>query len=203
MDSLLKIVYVLFLLISGFVDTEKVRAQVVKTNCMLSSNWSNNGYEKIYKITYGVGFESFESKKIIVSSNFGLNYKGQQYPIYNGSMFEANIQYLELNTTIRYKIPMNSMCVFVGIGPSINWRIKSEYNVSGEIDDCYYRKGEFRTMSNMVELLFETGLYKDLGRIRTELFVSYRNNMTKVIPETRTGFIGHSLLFNISLGYKF
>ena len=83
MDSLLKIVYVLFLLISGFVDTEKVRAQVVKTNCMLSSNWSNNGYEKIYKITYGVGWESFESKKIIVSSNFGLNYKIGRQSLYH------------------------------------------------------------------------------------------------------------------------
>lgn len=192
----------LFALLSVFAVTGNIEAQVVKANLALSTNWSNNGSDKIYKPVYGIGLECFEHQHFMLSTNVGVNYKAQRYSIYNNNKLEANIRYIELSAIARYKFPIKKMCFFVGLGPSFNWNIKSEYDIIGNISENASRHDEFLANKNVVDLQSEIGAYKDLGNVRIELFVSYRNNITNVVPESRKGFIGHSLLLNMSLGYK-
>lgn len=86
---------------------KSIQAQTVKVNNTLSSNWSNNGSGKIFKYNPSIGLEYLESKHFCLSSNIGLSNYAQKYSIYdNDNILKANIRYIELNTTARYKIPI-------------------------------------------------------------------------------------------------
>lgn len=178
-------------------------AQTIKFNNSLSLNWSNNGSGKIFKYNPSIGVEYLECRHFMLSSSFGISNKAQKYPIINNETLEANIRYVTLSTTARFKYDTNYMSFFIGAGPAFNWKKKSTFNVCGEIAENQAGGGEFRAKKNVVDVVAEAGIYKDFDKCRIELFTSYNTNLTNVIPESRRGFIAHSLALNIELGYKF
>ncbi|MDE6151397.1 MAG: hypothetical protein K2G12_05355 [Prevotella sp.] len=181
--------------------TTSGKAQTIKLNNAISANWSNNGSTLIYKYNPSIGIEYLECRHFMLSSNIGISYKAQEYPIYDGSSLEANIRYIELNTTARFKFDIKDMSFYIGAGPTIEWKKKSEFKMHEPINGDIYSRGEFRAKNNVVNIMTEIGAYKDFNRYRIELSASYKNNITNIIPESRKGFIGHSLLLSISLGY--
>ena len=195
MRNTISLLYLLLLL------TTSGKAQTIKLNNAISANWSNNGSTMIYKYNPSIGIEYLESRHFMLSSNIGISHKAQEYPIYNGSSLEANIRYIELNTTARFKFDIKDFSFYIGAGPTIEWKTKSEYKIHEPIHGDISNRGDFRAKNNVVNILTEIGAYKDFNRCRIELSASYKNNISNIIPESRKGFIGHSLLFNISLGY--
>lgn len=178
-------------------------AQVLKMNNCLSANWSNNGSKKIFKYNPSIGLEYLESRYFLLSSTIGISHKCQEYPIYDGeARLQSNIKYIELSTTGRFKLDLNTVNFYIGIGPTIDWKTKSEYTAHGKLDENSRSRGDFIARKNVINVLSEIGAYKDFNRLRLELFASYKTNLTNVIPESRIGFIGHSLSLNLSFGYK-
>lgn len=193
--------YTVLLILILPIDTN---AQIIKINNSLSANWSNNGTKKIYKYNPTIGLEYLESSHFLLSSSIGVSHKNQEYPIFNGeSTIETNIKYLEISTTGRFKFNTNDISFFIGIGPAIDWKIKSNYKIHGEIKEYSSEHGYFIANKNVINLLTEAGLSKDLNKLRLDFFAAYRSNITNIIPESRKGFIGHSLSLNLSFGYKF
>lgn len=198
--NFLRIKYLSLLFLILPIDTN---AQILKINNSLSANWSNNGGKKIYKYTPTIGLEYLEIPHFSLSSNIGLSYKSQEYPIFNGeSAIEVNIKYLEINTIGRLIFDANNVSFFIGIGPTIDWKIKSEYKIHGEIKENTSVQGDFIAKENVINLLTELGFYKDFNKFRFYIFSAYKSNITNIIQETKRGFIGHSLSLNLSLGYK-
>lgn len=177
-------------------------AQTIKINNCLSANWSNNGTKKIYKYEPAIGLEYLENSFFLLSSSIGISHKNQEYPILNGeSTLETNIKYLEVSTTGRFKFKTNDISFFVGIGSAVDWKVKSTYKTHGEIKNSSGH-GDFISNKNVINLLTEVGVYKDFNKFRLDIFAAYKSNITNIIPESRKGFIGHSLSLNISFGYK-
>jgi hypothetical protein len=193
------LLFLLLYISGGFIS---VKAQIAKISNILSSNWSNNGTDKIYKYNPCIGIEYLENNYFILSSNISLSNKAQKYSIVNNNILEANIQYIELNTTARFKLMTKKTSFFIGVGPSIGWKTKSKYKIHGDIKENTSDHGNFIAKKSVINLVTEVGAYKDFSKYRIELFTSYETNITNVIPESRKGFIGHSLALNISLGYQ-
>lgn len=178
-------------------------AQTIKINNRLSANWSNNGTKKIYEYEPTIGLEYLESSYFLLSSCIGISYKNQEYSILNGKgALETNIKYLEVSTTGRFKFKTNGISFFVGIGLAVDWKVKSTYKTHGEINKKFSDHGDFISNKNVINLLTEVGAYKDFNKFRLEVFAAYKSNITNIIPESRKGFIGHSLSLNLSFGYK-
>lgn len=186
-----------------FCFSASAHAQIIKFNNSLSLNWSNNGAGKIFKYNPSVGVEYFERKYFMLSSSIGIDNKAEKYPIINNKVLEANIRYIRLSTTARFKYDTNYVSFFIGAGPAVNWKKKSIYKIHGEMAENQAGGGEFRAKKNVVDVIGEAGMYKDFDKCRIELFASYNTNLTRIIPESRRGFISHSLALNIALGYKF
>lgn len=199
----MRLLYIKYLVILFFILPIYTYAQTVKINNCLSANWSNNGTKKTYKYTPTIGVEYLERTYFLLSSSIGISHKNQEYSILNGeNTLETNIKYLEVSTTGRFKFKTNDITFFIGIGPAIDWKIKSRYKTHGEIKKNSSDHGEFIANKSVINLLTEAGVYKNFNKFILEFSTAYKSNITNIIPESRKGFISHSLSLNLSFGYK-
>lgn len=177
-------------------------AQVFNAKNIFTFNFSNNGSTLLFKDNFGIGIDYLESRHFMLSSNIETTNKAERYDaITKTYQLEPHVNYIAVNTLAKFKYPVGRFNVFLGIGPSLNFRTKSIYKTLGA--EAHTKEGDFISKNMVLDFMSEAGIFTDFNKIRLGSAISYRTNITKIIPVTRKGFIGHTLTLNLSVGYHF
>ncbi|MDR3652337.1 MAG: hypothetical protein P4L34_05120 [Paludibacter sp.] len=181
-----------------------LHSQIIKieNGLSFSSMYSNKFDILNNKITnYGlnVGCDYFEHKLYYLSSDIGLVTKGGKENNLSLGNDIINVneswQFVQFNTTIRFKYQVSNAHLFVGIGPKLDFLVGS-----GKFTDSLYSGYEMDRLS--LGSKSEVGFVQDINRIRIGLNYSYLINFAGAAksPYINIGNNTYSLMF--SIGYK-
>lgn len=181
-------------------------AQVVKVENGVSFSWSNYADRSNTHYIGGLGLEYLENRYLMLNTQLSFFERGETSTMtfFPENRLNVFINYVSVGTTIRLKLAGLNGNFFIGAGPSIDFKRKSEYRIEGEKNDWFGAdEGEFLSSDLVLSALAECGYFADIKNWRIELSISYRNNLTKINTETRKGFISHLIACSVGLGYKF
>jgi hypothetical protein len=184
---------------------EELHSQVLVVDNGVSLSWSNNSSKPGIDYTGAIGMDYFEKEHFMFSSRLGYIRKGENVrmliPVEN--RLKVKLDYLNFSTVARLKQPVFNGNFFIGIGPYLDFRLNSEYEIVGSVSENEERKSEYISKKIIAGFLVETGYFYDITDWRFGLNVRYGSNITKILPESREGLISHSLLLLLNIGYVF
>lgn len=196
---------VFFLFVLTVFSLEYSYSQVIKLENGVSLSWTNHASQANIGYSGGLSLDYLEKNHFMLHSKLGFLKRSETSTMEYFSQNEMNItiNYLSFATTIRFKQPIGKGYFFVGLGPSIDFKLNSKFKMEGRAADNVQKSGDFHSQDVVASILSECGYFIDIRNWRMELDVAYRNNLTKINMETRKGFISHILTCSIGIGYKF
>lgn len=170
----------------------------------VSLSWTNHGSKKNISYIGSVGVILFAKERMMLNASLSLLERSEdtQMNYLGENRFKVEIDYISIAPTVRYKRQLFMGQIYIGIGPSFDIKTKSRYRVYGEIDCIPAEKeGVFFSKDIVFGAKAETGylFYKD--KFLIDVNIGYRNNLSKIIPDTRRGFISSLMEFTIGVGY--
>lgn len=180
-------------------------SQVIKLENGTSFSWTNYASQANMNYSGALSVDYLERKCFMLNSKLSFFRRSETsvMEMTPKNKLDVVIDYISISTTTRFKQPFKSGGFFIGVGPSVDFKLNSEYEIERATNDNSHKKGEFMSSDQVFSFLSEIGYFIDVTKWRVELNVAYRNNLTKVNTETRKGFISHMLTFSIGVGYIF
>lgn len=180
-----------------------IRSQIPVIHNGVSLSWTNHGNKKNISYIGSVGVILFAKERIMLNADLSLLERGEdtQMNYLGENRFKVKIDYISITPTVRYKRQLFMGQIYIGIGPSFDIKTKSRYSVYGEIDCIPEKEGVFFSKDIVFGAKAETGclFYKD--KFLIDINIGYRSNLSKIIPDTRRGFISSLIEFKIGVGY--
>ena len=195
----------IILLLFVFAITDASFSQVLKMEHGASFSWTNYSIHANTDYIGALSLDYLEKRHFMLNTKVSF-FKREEtstlayFP--DNEMF-VRIHYVGLATTARWTRAGARGKFFVGLGPEVDFRRKSEACVKGLLPENGSGKGDFLSRSTVLSVLAECGYFTDIDRWRIELNCAYRNNLTKVNLMTRKGFISHLITCTVGIGYKF
>lgn len=155
----------------------------------------------IYKVCY------IDKGRFNLSSNVGYIRRGERdksldnyESIYGESRLAGtNLYFLTLNTTFDLKkVSRDGYTCYIGVGPRIDFKVKSTDIFNFGNNDYQYRKAKGYN-SVLFGLKCVAGVRKDLGNMQIGLSFAYLPSFTHVAPIIRD----RTFTFGLTLGYRF
>lgn len=178
------------------------QAQIIKLENGASFSWTNYSNKASLHYCGSIGVDYFEKSIFMLNSKISY-FKRQELSnleYFPESSVKNSISYIEASTTARLKQPFLKGNLFIGLGPAIDFKLSSTYDINGVPQGVFKEKGEFLSEDIIFSILSECGYFIDVKRWRFELNLSYKNNLTKIVM-TRKGFISHIIAASIGVGY--
>lgn len=178
-----------------------VRGQVcIKMEHGVGTSWTS--YSTAARTNYiaAIGLDYLERTHFMLSSKVSFFTRRNLYPVYVaygmlGDM-DVSITYWSLDTTARWKRKVGVGNVFVGVGPSFDFKRSAESVALNKTSD-------FIADDFVLSVLAEVGYFVDIRHCRIGMSVAYRNNLTTINTVARRGFISHLLSCSLGVGYVF
>lgn len=180
-------------------------SQVIKLENGTSFSWTNYASQVNVDYSGSLSVDYLERKCFMLNSKLSF-FRRSETSVMEMSpknKLDVAIDYMSISTTTRFKQPIKKGNFFIGVGPSVDFKLNSEYEIERVTNENSHKKGEFLSSDLVFSLLSEIGYFIDISKWRIEFNVAYRNNLTKVNKETRKGFINHMLIPSIGVGYIF
>lgn len=203
------------LLLGIFIFTFSVsKAQIIKvSNGIGISKFAAKGqsYDKsVSAYVFSIGLAYLSTDYYELMTELGCYQKGGVKDIQvNGENeiisknIESRLNYLHFNTIIRGKLPIRHFSVFAGIGPKVDFILKSKTNVSRiYIQDSPFDLDRSRLHKTIWGIKPEIGILREFNRIRLELSGSYIVDIGK-IDNQNNNFRGNTFVCMLSVGYNF
>jgi len=191
---------VIILFLSCFVYTTK--AQIIGYTSSLSVDCSNNSNQILFSNNHSLHI-LWQKSKFTLGVGIGKQTYQEKYPLlYHQGTLSAYVRYLELIPYIRFSPSLNDVPIHFGISPTFNFKQKASYRITNSnniLEEDYFSSVPF-----MIGYMAEVGAHKSFNgnRIQIGISASFKENLSKIITETKKGFIGRSIALNISLEYK-
>lgn len=172
----------------------------IKTEHGVSASWSNYSVAARANYTGAIGLSYLERTHFMLNSEIAFFTRRDLYPVYvafnQTTNMDVSIKYWSLNTTARWKERAGIGNLFIGLGPSFDFK-RSAKAVTQR------HTGDFIADDFVFSILAEAGYFVDIERWRMELNFSYQNNLTTINTVARKGFISHMLSCSLGVGYLF
>lgn len=163
--------------------------------------------DKTYPYQMSVGMQYLDKGWFNLSSNVGYIRRGERdksldnyESIYGESRIAgSNLYFLTLNTTFDLKkVSRDGYTCFIGVGPRIDFKIKStDIYYFGNNDYQYHKAKGYNSV--LFGLKCVAGVRKDLGNMQIVLNFAYLPSFTHVAPIIRD----RTFTFGLTLGYRF
>lgn len=163
--------------------------------------------DKTFPYQMSVGMQYLDKGWFNLSSNVGYIRRGERDKnidnyewIYGESRIAgSNLYFLTLNTTFDLKtVSRDGYTCFIGVGPRIDFNLKSTDIYCSGNDDYQYHKAKGYN-SVLFGLKCVAGIRKDLGNMQIGLNFAYLPSFTHVAPIIRD----RTFTFGLTLGYRF
>lgn len=162
--------------------------------------------EKVHPYHMSLGIQYLDKGWFNLSSNVGYLRRGEQYKdelspsAWTGGyqVIGTNLHYLTLNTTFDLKkISRDGYTCFIGVGPRVDFKIKStEEHYGGENEFSKETANGFHSL--VFGLKCVGGIRKDFGNMQLGLNFAYLPSFTRLSPVISD----RMFTFGLSLGYK-
>lgn len=198
---------VITLIISTFAFGTDAVAQAFKIENGLSfSSMTSQKFQlldqKIVSYSVFAGYDYWEHKNYYLSSELGYVRKGGRENFSrNTETPEIELSdywnYIQLNTTFRFRYPYKNSHVFIGLGPKLDFLISSKDFKNEIFSNVGY---QMHSVSYGAKL--EAGIVEDFKRVRIGLNGSYFLNINGVGKSDYNKLNNNNFLIMLSVGYK-
>lgn len=160
--------------------------------------------DKIHPYHVSLGLQYLDKGWFNLASNVGYLRRGERdkeaLSAWEGGyqIIATNLHYLTLNTTFDLKkMSRDGYTCFIGVGPRIDFLLKSSADLYGG-DNNYSKQTVEGYHSVLFGLKCVGGVRKDFGNMQIGLNFAYLPSFTRLNPVTRD----RTFTFGLSLGYK-
>jgi hypothetical protein len=201
MKSMKKNIYIVTFLIISL----SVKAQYIKLSYENSFNKKYENVRKISSSSLFVGVDFHERKYFYFSTYLGINQKSvidNVIIVTESSIYEElknKLIYLDLESSVRIKYPINQFNLFIGLRPSIGYHMNTKSNINGQIEIEKYNYSKREINDFLFTIKPEFGLYFDLDKFRIESTMGIPLHINSIKSETT---IRESFYISISLGIR-
>lgn len=190
----------IILFLSCFAYT--IQAQIIGYTSSLSADCSNSSNQILFSNNHSLHL-LWQKSKFTLGVGIGKQTYQEKYPLlYDEGTLSAYVRYIELIPYIRFSPRLNNVPIFFGISPTFNFKQKASYRITNS--NNILKEDDFLSVPFMIGYMAEVGTHKSFNgnRIQIGISISFKENLSKIITETKEGFIGRSIALNLSLNYR-